>query len=86
MNRRTAVLAGIVAFGTLSIVVSARQATPQGPTAAALKVTTIEKVKDNLYVITGSSISVMDEFSGGNTAVLVTVSQSFTTRRPLTEA
>jgi len=72
MNRRTAVLAAIVAFGTLSIVVSARQATPQGPTAAALKVTTIEKVKDNLYVITGSSISVMDEFSGGNTAVLVT--------------
>ena len=72
MNRRTAVLAAIVAFGTLSIVVSARQATPQGPTAASLKATTIEKVKDNLYVITGSSISDMDEFSGGNTAVLVT--------------
>jgi cyclase len=72
MNRRPAVLAAIVVFGTLSIVVSARQAMPQGPTAAALKVTTIEKVKDNLYVITGSSISSMDEFSGGNTAVLVT--------------
>ena len=72
INKRTAVLAAIVVFGTLSIVVSARQAMPQGPTAAALNVTTIEKVKDNLYVITGSSISVMDEFSGGNTAVLVT--------------
>ena len=72
MNRRTAVLAAIIVFGTLSIVVSARQATPQRPTAAALKATTIEKVKDNLYVITGSSIANMDAFSGGNTAVLVT--------------
>ena len=72
MNKRTTVLAAIVVFGTLSIVVSARQAMPKGPTAAALKATTIEKVKDNLYVITGSSISNMDAFSGGNTAVLVT--------------
>ena len=45
---------------------------PQGPTAASLKATTIEKVKDNLYVITGSSIANMDTFSGGNTAVFVT--------------
>ena len=65
-------LAAIVVFGTLSIVVSARQATPEGPTPAGLKATTIEKVKDNLYVITGSSIANMDSFSGGNTAVLVT--------------
>jgi cyclase len=71
VNRRSAVLLAIVSFGTLSIVVSARQA-PQGPTAASLKVTTIDKVKDNLYVITGSSISDMDTFSGGNTAVFVT--------------
>jgi len=72
MNRRIIVLTAIVTLGAFSIVVSARQATLQGPTAAGLKATTIEKVKDNLYVITGSSISVMDEFSGGNTAVLVT--------------
>jgi cyclase len=72
INRRTAVLAAIVVFGTLSIVVSARQAPPPGPTPASLKATTIEKVKDNLYVITGSSISNMDTFSGGNTAVFVT--------------
>jgi cyclase len=71
VNRRSAVLLAIVSFGTLSIVVSARQA-PQGPTAASLKVTTIDRVKDNLYVITGSSISDMDTFSGGNTAVFVT--------------
>ena len=72
LNRRTVVLAAIVASGALSIVVSARQAMPQGPTAASLKATTIQKVKDNLYVITGSSISNMDTFSGGNTAVFVT--------------
>jgi cyclase len=72
INRRTAVLAAIVAFGTLSIVLSARQAPSQGPTPASLKATTIEKVKDNLYVITGSSIANMDTFSGGNTAVFVT--------------
>ena len=72
INKRIAVLAAIVVFGTLSIVVSARQATPQGPTTASLNATNIEKVKENLYVITGSSISNMDAFSGGNTAVLVT--------------
>jgi cyclase len=71
INRRGAVLAAIVSFGTLSIVVSARQP-PPGPTPASLKATTIEKVKDNLYVITGSSIASMDTFSGGNTAVFVT--------------
>jgi cyclase len=72
INRRSAVLAGIVLFGTLSIALSARQTPPPGPTAASLKATTIEKVKDNLYVITGSSIANMDTFSGGNTAVFVT--------------
>jgi cyclase len=72
INRRSAVLAAIVLFGTVSIVVSARQTPPPGPTPASLKVTTIEKVKDNLYVITGSSIANMDTFSGGNTAVFVT--------------
>jgi cyclase len=69
---RTAVLAAIVFVGTLSIVVSARQTRQQGPAAASLKATAIEKVKDNLYVITGASIANMDSFSGGNTAVFVT--------------
>ena len=72
VNRRTVVLAAIVAFGTLSIVVSARQAMPQGPTPASLKAATIEKVRDNLYVITGSGLANIEAFSGGNTAVLVT--------------
>ena len=72
INRRSAVLTAIVVFGTLSIVASARQAPPPGPTAASLKATTIEKVKENLYVITGSSVANRDTFSGGNTAVFVT--------------
>ena len=54
MNKRTTVLAAIVVFGTLSIVVSARQAMPKGPTTASLNATNIEKVRENLYVITGS--------------------------------
>ena len=72
INRRSAVLTAIVVFGTISIAVSARQAPPAGPTPSSLKATTIEKVKGNLYVITGSSIANIDAFSGGNTAVLVT--------------
>ena len=69
---RCAVLATIVVFGTLSIAISALQAPPPGPTAASLQATRIEKVKDNLYVITGSGIENRDAFSGGNTAVFVT--------------
>lgn len=72
VNTRTAVLAAIVVSGTLSIVVSARQMPPPGPTPTSLKATTIQKVKDNLYVITGSSVANIDAFSGGNTAVFVT--------------
>lgn len=71
MNRTT-VLATIVILGTLSIALSALQAPPPGPTDASLAATRIEKVRDNLYVITGSSIANRDTFSGGNTAVFVT--------------
>jgi glyoxylase-like metal-dependent hydrolase (beta-lactamase superfamily II) len=70
--KRSAVLATIVTIGTMSIAVSARQAPPAGPTAASLAATRIEKVKENLYVVTGSGIGSMDTFSGGNTAVFVT--------------
>jgi glyoxylase-like metal-dependent hydrolase (beta-lactamase superfamily II) len=72
INKRSAVLAAIVVFGTLSIVVAGLQMPPPGPTPASLKATTIEKVRDNLYVITGSSVSNIETFSGGNTAVFVT--------------
>ncbi len=69
---RSAVLGAIVTVGSISIAVSAYQAPPQGPTTSALKATSIEKVKDNLYVITGSGVANRDAFSGGNTAVFVT--------------
>jgi glyoxylase-like metal-dependent hydrolase (beta-lactamase superfamily II) len=52
--------------------VSALSARQQSPGQAALSATRIEKVRDNLYVITGSSISNRDAFSGGNTAVFIT--------------
>jgi len=61
----------IVAIGGLSIAVAATQA-PSGPSQAALAATKIEKVKDNLYVITGSSTAVREAFSGGNVGVFVT--------------
>src|SRR5262245_64635191 len=44
----------------------------QSPTAAALTATKIKKVKDNLYIITGSGIEDSNAFSGGNTAVFIT--------------
>ena len=70
---RTSALGLIVALGALPMAVAAIQAPPVGPTnPAALAVTGIEKVKDNLYVITGSSPVPRETFSGGNTGVLVT--------------
>ena len=69
--RREAVLGTLIGVGVLSIVV-AGQGPPAGPTAAALAATRIEKVKDNLYVITGSGAENQDAFSGGNTAVFIT--------------
>ena len=69
---RSAVLGAIIAFGTISITVSAYWAPQQGPTPSGLKATRIEKVKDNLFVITGSGVASPDAFSGGNTAVWIT--------------
>jgi cyclase len=69
---RSAVLSAIVTAGTISIAASAFQAPPKGPSPAGLNATKIEKVKDNLYVITGSGVANPDAFSGGNTAVFIT--------------
>ena len=55
----------------LSIVV-AGQGPPAGPTPASLAATRIDKVKDNLYILTGSGAENQDAFSGGNTAVFIT--------------
>ena len=69
--KRLIVLGTLLAVGSLSLVVVGMQS-PAGPTAAALAVTKIEKVKDNLYIITGSGAEDTNKFSGGNTAVFIT--------------
>src|SRR5262249_80999 len=43
-----------------------------GPSAKSIAATKIEKVKDNLYVITGSGAEDTSAFSGGNVAVFIT--------------
>src|SRR5436190_15376904 len=70
--KRFLVLGTVVAVGLLSMVVEGFQAPPSGPTPAALAATKIEKVRDNLYVITGSGAENQNAFSGGNSAVFVT--------------
>jgi glyoxylase-like metal-dependent hydrolase (beta-lactamase superfamily II) len=72
--KREVVLGLVIAVGGLSMAGAAVQAPPAAPSAAALDATKIEKVKDNLYSITGSSVANRDAFSGGNTAVFITES------------
>jgi cyclase len=63
----------LIAAGSLSIALAAHQAPPPtGPSPLALEATKIEKVRDNLYMITGSTPVPREAFSGGNTAVFVT--------------
>jgi cyclase len=69
---RTFALSMLIVAGALSIAAASYQA-PQGALSpAALEATKIEKVKDNLYIITGSSPTNREAFSGGNTAVFIT--------------
>ena len=70
--KRIVMLGVLLVIGALSMVGSAFQAPPAGPSPAALAVTKIEKVKDNLYIITGSGAEDTAKFSGGNTAVFIT--------------
>ena len=67
--KRIVVLGALVTVGALSIAVSAQA--PPGPTASAIAAAKIEKVKDNLYVITGSGADDTN-FTGGNVAVFIT--------------
>jgi cyclase len=74
--KRTIVLGMVVATGALSIGVgaipafTAAQGQPQA--AAGPKVIDIEKLKDNLYVLTTSTPGNPATFSGGNVAVFIT--------------
>jgi glyoxylase-like metal-dependent hydrolase (beta-lactamase superfamily II) len=62
----------LIVLGGLSMAAAFQAPPPAGPTPAAISATTIEKVKDNLFVITGSKPVPREAFSGGNTAVFVT--------------
>jgi glyoxylase-like metal-dependent hydrolase (beta-lactamase superfamily II) len=70
--KRCLVLGALIGIGSLSIIVAGFQAPPAGPTQAALAATKIERVKNNLYIITGSGVANTKAFSGGNTAVFIT--------------
>jgi len=67
--RRGLVLGSLIVVGALSLVVSGQA---PGPSAAAIKAMQIEKVKDNLYIISGSGAENQEAFSGGNVAVFIT--------------
>jgi cyclase len=68
--KRCVVLTALMTLGWLCFTIAGHPAVVQGPSAPALQATKIEKVKDNLYIITGSSD--LAAFSGGNTAVFIT--------------
>jgi cyclase len=68
--KRIVILTGIIGIGAVCCAMSALAQESQAPSAAALAALKIVKVKDGLYVITGSGPG--DGFSGGNTAVLLT--------------
>jgi cyclase len=70
--RRGIVQGLLITIGALSIAGSAAQAPQTGLSPAAVAATKIEKVKDNLYIVTGSGTANRDAFSGGNTAVFIT--------------
>jgi len=67
--KRTFVLGMLVGVGALSIAVAGQA--PPGPTAQAIAAAKIEKVKDNLYIVTGSGADDAN-FTGGNVAVFIT--------------
>jgi cyclase len=71
--KRVIVQGALIAVAAFSMAAAAYQQTQQqGLPAAALAATTIEKVKDNLYMITGSDPTDRNSFSGGNTGVFIT--------------
>ena len=70
--RRAIVLGVLIACGALSMAAAAVQAPQAALSPAALSATKIEKVKDNLYIVTGASVVNRDAFSGGNTAAFIT--------------
>lgn len=70
--KRRFVLGALLTVGALSMVVSGQA--PAAPSKEAMATARIEKVKDGLYVITGSDASAENDalLTGGNTAVFIT--------------
>jgi len=65
--KRFILLGALLAVGSLSLVAAQPPAQPAGP-----RVIDIEKLKENLYVLTSSSPTPRETFSGGNVAVFIT--------------
>jgi glyoxylase-like metal-dependent hydrolase (beta-lactamase superfamily II) len=72
MMKRGLLLITLTSILMISMAITGAQAPPAGPTPEAMAATKIEKVKDNLYIITGSGAGAPNAFSGGNTAVFIT--------------
>ena len=67
--KRFLVLAALISFGAAAAAYQAPQQPPVIGTAAKLEVV---KLKDNFYVITSSTPTPRESFSGGNVSVLIT--------------
>ena len=68
--KRSVLLGVLIAVGAVSMAVTGyqgRPAQPQGP-----RVLEMQKLKDNLYVLTSSTSGNPATFSGGNVAVFIT--------------
>jgi cyclase len=71
--RRGILLASLIAIGALSVVAAAFQAPARGLPPKAVAAVRIEKVRDNLYMVTGAENPAgPDGFAGGNTGVFIT--------------
>src|SRR5207253_4845806 len=62
----------LLTVAALSMAAAAFQQPQQGLSPQALAATKLEKVKDNLYIITGSDPTNREMFIGGNTGVFIT--------------
>lgn len=69
--KRSLLFGALILLLGLSIVVTGGQGPSSVPSAEALAATKIEKLQDNLYIITGSGADAGAGFSGGNTAVFI---------------
>ena len=67
--KRVMLLGALIVVGGLSLAVSGQA---PGPSEKSIAATKIEKVKDNLFIITGSGAEDTSAFSGGNVAVFIT--------------